>query len=106
MISVTLNEVRRGFYLDSVALMRVARLLLERPGIEEAALMMGTPANRDLMRNAGILSDDGARADPNDLVIAVRAASHSAAEAALAEAVSHLDRPKENPPSAVLARPF
>ena len=94
MISVTLNEVRRGFYLDSVALMRVARLLLERPGIEEAALMMGTPANRDLMRNAGILSDDGARADPNDLVIAVRAASHSAAEVALAEAVSHLDRPK------------
>ncbi|MDD9902334.1 MAG: acyl-CoA synthetase FdrA [Rhodospirillaceae bacterium] len=94
MASETLNAVRRGFYLDSVALMRVARAVSERPGIEEAALMMGTPANRDLMRDAGILSEEGEGAEPNDLVIAVRAADRSAAEAALAEAASHLDRPK------------
>ena len=85
MTSVTLNEVRRGFYLDSVALMRVARTVAEMQGIEEAALMMGSPANRDLMRDAGILSDDGEGAEPNDLVIAVRAVDRSAAVAALVE---------------------
>lgn len=94
MSSVTLNVVRRGFYLDSVALMRVARSLSELPGVEEAALMMGTPANRDLMRDAGILSEDGESAEPNDLVIAVRAGDRSAADAALAEAATQLDRPK------------
>ena len=94
MAAVILNDVRRGFYLDSVALMRVARAVSKLAGIEEAALMMGTPANRDLMRDAGILSEDGEGAEPNDLVIAVRAADRPAAEAALAEAASQLDRPK------------
>ena len=61
--SVTLNVVRRGFYLDSVALMRVARTIAGQSGVEEAALMMGTPANRDLMRDAGVLSDAGENAE-------------------------------------------
>ena len=92
--SVTLNEVRRGFYLDSVALMRVARTVAGLSGVEEAALMMATPANRELMRDAGVLSDDGAGAEPNDLVMAVRAMDRSAAEAALVEAAKELDKPK------------
>ena len=101
MTSVTLNEVRRGFYLDSVALMRVARTVAEMQGIEEAALMMGSPANRDLMRDAGILSDDGEGAEPNDLVIAVRAVDRSAAVAALVEAANQIDRPKLSSDAAV-----
>ena len=37
------NEVRRGFYLDSVALMRLSGRIAAMEGVEEAALMMGTP---------------------------------------------------------------
>ena len=92
--SVTLNDVRRGFYLDSVALMRVARTIAALPGVEEAALMMGTPANRDLMRDAGVLSDAGANAEANDLVFAVRAGDRQLADAAIAEAARLLDQPK------------
>jgi len=92
--SVTLNEVRRGFYLDSVALMRVARSIASLPGVVEAALMMGTPANRDLMRDAGVLSDAGENAEANDLVVAVRAADRQIADAAIAEAARLLDQPK------------
>ena len=40
-----INRVRRAFYLDSVALMRLSRELSTRPGVEEAALMVGTPSN-------------------------------------------------------------
>lgn len=94
MSAITLNEVRRGFYLDSVALMRVARTLSGLPGIEEAALMMGTPANRDLMRDANVLSDTGETAEPNDLVVAIRATDRHMAESALDEAARLLDQPK------------
>lgn len=94
MPSGTVNEVRRGFYLDSVALMRVARTLGEMPGVEEAALMMGTAANCALMADAGVLDETGRTAGANDLVVAVRATDRAFAEAAMAEAARLLERPK------------
>lgn len=54
-----LNEVRRGFYLDSVALMRMSRAIAGMDGVEEAALMMGTPANHEIMADARLLADAG-----------------------------------------------
>ena len=41
------TEIRKGFYLDSVALMRAARSIAELPGIEDAGMMIGTPANME-----------------------------------------------------------
>ena len=79
------NRVERGRYLDSVALMRVSRRVAALPGVEAAALMIGTPSNRDLLRAAGLLAADAERAGPNDLVIAVRGADATGAlRAALA----------------------
>lgn len=93
-MSVIRNEVRRGFYLDSVALMRSARSIAALPGVEEAGLMIGTPANREILREAGVLGDAGALAGPGDLIIAVRARNAEAAEAAITEARRLLDRPR------------
>ena len=67
------NRVERGRYLDSVALMRISRRVGALAGVEAAALMIGTPSNKALLREAGLLSPDGERAEPNDLIIAVRA---------------------------------
>jgi FdrA protein len=79
------NRVERGRYLDSVALMRISRRVAALPGVENAALMIGSPSNKALLRDAGLLSADGERAEPNDLVIAVRGAGAGAAlDAALA----------------------
>jgi FdrA protein len=78
--------VRRDTYRDSVELMRVAAQLEQLPGVTRAALLMGTPANREIMAAAGLLQDDAATASPNDLVVAVTAAEQSAADAAIAEA--------------------
>ena len=66
------NRVERGRYLDSVALMRVSRRVSALPGVEAAALMIGTPSNKALLREAGLLAPDGEGAEPNDLIIAVR----------------------------------
>ena len=55
MTAVVLNEVRKGVYLDSVALMRMSRAIATRDGVQEAALMMGTPANHAILTDAGLI---------------------------------------------------
>jgi FdrA protein len=92
-VTVIRNEIRKDFYLDSVALMRIARDVLALPGIEEAGLMIGTPANKRLLREARVLDDVGAQAGPGDLIIALRAKDANTAEAAITEARRLLDRP-------------
>jgi succinyl-CoA synthetase alpha subunit len=87
------NEIRKGFYLDSVALMRAARAIAALPGIEDAGMMIGTPANKEILREAGLLDEGGAQAGPGDLVIALRARNAAAAAAALLEARRLLDQP-------------
>ena len=86
-MTVIRNEVRRGTYQDSVALMRIARALDQMPGVEVAGLMIGTPANIDILREGGVLGDEGKAAGPGDIVIAVRAKTAEAADAAMAEAL-------------------
>ena len=87
MPSVTLNRVERGRYLDSVALMRLSRRLAALPGIEGAALMIGSPSNKALLRDAGLLGAEGEGAGPNDIVIAVRACDEASARQAVSSAL-------------------
>jgi len=81
--------VRADTYRDSVDLMRVAALLERLPSVSRAALMMATPANRELLSGAGLLDATAAAAGPNDLVVSVAARAKAEDERALAEA-SHL----------------
>lgn len=104
MSAFVLNEVRKGFYLDSVALMRLSREIAAAPGILEAALMMGTPSNLAIMRNAGLLDGDVA-AQGNDLILAVRAENEQSARAALGDALKALDKPKTQGSGAAAWRP-
>jgi succinyl-CoA synthetase alpha subunit len=61
--------------------MRLSREMEVVPGVTRAAAMMATPANRALLREAGLLTGEGEAAGPTDLVIAVIAASDEAARA-------------------------
>ena len=92
-MSVVLNEVRRATYLDSIVLMRIAREVAALPGVEEAGLMIGTPANKEILRDAGILGPEGGSAEPGDLILALRAADAQAGQATLAAARRLLDQP-------------
>jgi FdrA protein len=58
-------------YRDSVELMRVAAELEGRQGIQRAALVIATSANRDVLSAAGLLAGDALSAGPNDLVVAI-----------------------------------
>lgn len=83
-----LNRVERGRYLDSVALMRLSRRLSALPGVEEAALMIGSPSNKALLREAGLLAAEGEQAGANDLVVALRASDERLGKDALQAALS------------------
>ena len=78
------NFVRKSVYRDSVVLMRLARDMEAVPEVRRAAAMMGTPENRALLRDAGLLAAEGEAAGATDLIIAVRADTLAAAEAARA----------------------
>lgn len=93
MSSLLANRVRKGFYLDSVALMRLSESISELPGVASAALMIGTPANLKILDEAGLLDDSGRKAGPNDLIVAVRGSSEADAREALDHADALLARP-------------
>jgi FdrA protein len=67
--------VRWDTYRDSVDLMRVATLVEKLPGVSRAALMMATPANRELLAGAGLLDATSAAARLLDEHAAVAAPS-------------------------------
>lgn len=77
--------VRRSYYRDSMVLMRVAEALRALTGVREAAALMGTPANHELLASAGLATAETTDATQGDLMIAVLAETEAAAEAGLAE---------------------
>ena len=78
-------QIRRGTYYDSVVLMQLQRALLALPGIRDAGVIMGTPANFDLLRQSDLLIEPPRDARAEDLVIAIRADGDASAQAALAQ---------------------
>ena len=94
-MSAVVNRVRRTFYMDSVALMRISRAVSSLAGVQTAALMIGSTTNKKLMRDAELLNGDSDSAGPNDLIIAVRADNETAATEGIKEAEKLLDAPAE-----------
>lgn len=83
--------LRRSLYKDSVALMRIAQQLLARPGVARATLVMGTPANLEILAQAGLAGPGTREAKPGDLVIVIEADSEKTLALAQAEAHAALE---------------
>ena len=89
-MSVVTARIFKNSYRDSVELMQIAAAIEGRDGIERAGLVMATPANRDVLSAAGLLTDAVDGAGPNDLVVAVAAVDDETATAALDDASARL----------------
>ncbi|HET7421660.1 MAG TPA: hypothetical protein VFL27_14875 [Candidatus Dormibacteraeota bacterium] len=87
-MGATAYSVRRHTYLDSVFLMRVAQGLQAGSGVTDVAALMATPANKQLLFEAGFSGPEVESAGADDLVVGITARSEPEAEAAL----SGLDR--------------
>ncbi|MBI9045140.1 MAG: acyl-CoA synthetase FdrA [Anaerolineaceae bacterium] len=78
--------VKISEYHDSVSLMLVAREISEMQGVQDASVVMATPANKSILDDAGLLTAEANAATPNDLVISVQADSEELAEQVLSKA--------------------
>jgi len=74
--------VRKNAYYDSVFLMLASKAIKQHPGIKEAAVVMGTDVNLELLKGIGLFSGEAASAKPNDLVIALEGETPEALEEA------------------------
>lgn len=94
-MSVVKWNVRAGTYYDSVVLMQLQRGLVELSGVEDAGVVMATQANRDLLA-ANNLLPDSIDANPDDLLIVVKAESENNATAAIEKVDELLARRKSS----------
>jgi FdrA protein len=70
--------------------MLAARELSKLEGVKDIAVVMATEANKSILAEAGMLTEEAKSATPNDLYIVVSAESASMAEVALEKADSFL----------------
>jgi len=84
-------RVIKSRYVDSVVLMRLAERLTRLDGVVDAAALMGTAANKNLLREGGFVETTPS-AEADDLIVAVKTTSDDAAEAALARVEELLEQ--------------
>ena len=89
---MVLAEIRPGAYYDSVVLMQLQRALTALPGVEEAGAVMGTEANKDVLAQSDLTTPAVLAAKADDLLIVVRATTETAAQAAIGQIDSLLQR--------------
>lgn len=101
----TAVSVIRNFYRDSVTLMQLSSRLGQLPGVRQATAIMASEANRALLRETGLTSNE-VDAGPNDLLIAIEAESEAVLETAMADARRTFDVKSDNPVSAARREPL
>lgn len=87
-------RVKRSAYFDSITLMKIARSLTEMAGVEDAAAIMATAPNLQLLAEAGLMPPELSvdAAGPNDVLLVVRAADETSAGGALDAAEAQLSQ--------------
>ncbi|MBG7610200.1 MAG: acyl-CoA synthetase FdrA [Anaerolineae bacterium] len=78
-------EIRPGTYFDSIVLMQLQRKLAALPGIDDAGVVMATPANKELLKGFDLLSQASLQAGPDDLLIVVKSDDENAAMLAIGQ---------------------
>lgn len=69
---ITYNYVLKNRYYDSVVLMSSSELIREKLGFAQVSLMMGTDANKAILKTAGLLNSEGEKAEPGDLLLSAQ----------------------------------
>jgi succinyl-CoA synthetase alpha subunit len=91
--------IRKNQYYDSVFLMSVNRRISEVAGVQQTAVLMGSPANKQLLGDISIQDKQIEAAQPNDLIVAVIAESSTIVENVLERLDEWLEAIQENAPT-------
>ena len=66
------NIIKANCYQDSVVLMSISAELKSNPEIKEISLLMGTEQNKNILKERDLLTHEGERANPSDLLISLK----------------------------------
>jgi succinyl-CoA synthetase alpha subunit len=77
------NNVKRNFYRDSVQLLHLSEEAKKIDGVRDAAVVMGTTTNKEILTKLGLLTEEGKAASSSDMLLAVMAGSEQEAESGL-----------------------
>jgi len=91
--------IRKNQYYDSIFLMNVNRRISEVKGVQQTAVLMGSPTNKSLLLDIGIQDNQIESAQPNDLIVAVIAEAPSIVDDVLGRLDEWLEAIQENTPS-------
>lgn len=72
--------------------MQLQKALMALPAVLDAGVVMGTDANKQVLQQSQLLTEDARDARPEDLIISVRAESDAASQAALDQVTALLTR--------------
>lgn len=84
------TRIKENSYQDSINLMLLTNAVNTVGGVNSAQVMMGTDANKDLIKGAGLYNDDVKNAQPNDMVVAIDAEDETVLEQVMSEVESYL----------------
>lgn len=77
--------IQKSNYQDSINLMLLTNSINAIEGIEQGQVMMASDANKDILKSAGLYTDEVEAAGANDMAIVVDAEDEGVMEAVLAE---------------------
>jgi len=66
--------IKKNSYQDSINLMLLTNSINTLAGITKCSIMMGTDANKDILKNSDLLTAEAERAAPSDMIIVVETA--------------------------------
>ena len=77
--------MKRNFHRDSVQLLHLSEEAKKIDGVTDAAVVMGTTTNKEILQKLGLLTDEGRAASESDMILAVMAESQPLIEKGLAK---------------------
>lgn len=77
--------IKKNSYQDSINLMLLTKQLSGMEGVCRVSVMMGTPANLDILKNSGLYTPDLEEATPSDICVIVDSDARETAENVLQE---------------------
>ena len=87
------NVVKKNFHRDSVRLLHLSEEAKKIDGIKDAAVVMGTTTNKEILEKLSLLTDEGRAALESDMILAVMADSQSAIDGGIKQIEEMVLRP-------------
>lgn len=85
-------EIRKGVYFDSIVLLQLQQFLVSQENVIDAGVSMGTPTNKEILAQTGLITEQAKNAGSDDLIITVKGKDEQTAKNVLQQVDQFLQR--------------